>query len=194
MIRKPTWILLAVFIVLLGAVFYLQKNPLPEKVDVTPSPTARPKLLGEWQSSDIRWIEVKKGEEDAVRVSQDSSGNWVMGIADTNTAVEAGKIEAVRSEMAEALVQAALPADYDLAAIGLDEPAAVITIKNQSAEEINIQVGKETPTGTGYYVKIGQQAPVVVSKAAIDSVFDQVTQESLAPELTPTESQPTTAP
>lgn len=194
MIRKPTWILLAVFIVLLGAAFYLQKNPLPEKVEITPSPTARPKLLGEWQSSDIRWIEVKEGENEAVRVAQDSSGNWVMGSGETNAAADAGKIEAVRSEIAEALVQAALPADYDLEAIGLDAPSAVITIKNVTAEEMFIQVGDATPTGTGYYVKIDQQAPVVVNKEAIDSVLDQVSAETLAPEPTSTELQPTAAP
>jgi hypothetical protein len=196
MIRKSTWILVVIFIVLLGGTLYLQKNPLPEKdAEVTPSPTPQPRLLGEWQSSDIQWIAVQRGEGEAVTIAQDGSGNWIIN-ADATAAADAGKVEAVRSEIAGALIQAALPADYDRSALGLDQPVAIITLKNQTAEEVIIQVGNETPTGSGYYVTVGQGAPVAVDQGAIDAVLEQVTLENLLPEATatPMELQPSMAP
>lgn len=196
MIRKSTWILVVIFILLLGGALYLQKNPLPQKdVGVTPSPTPQPRLLGEWQSSDIQWIEVKQGADRPVTVSQDSSGQWVINV-DSTAAADAGKVEAVRSGIAEALIQATLPADYDLAALGLDAPTAVITLKNQTAEELIIMVGKETPTGSGYYVTVDQGVPMVVNQGVIDDILGQTTLENLLPEAlaAPTESQPTAVP
>lgn len=193
MIRRSTWFLLAIFVVLLGATIYLQKNPLPEKVEVTPSPTALPKLLGAWQSSEIRWIEVRKGEAEVLVVAQDDAGNWVIG-PDTTETADAGMIEVIRSGIAGALVQATLSSDYDLSALGLDAPIATITLKNQTGEEVVIQVGAETPTGTGYYVSVGQKAPMVVNQGVIDDILEQMTMESLVPEPIPMETQPTALP
>jgi hypothetical protein len=189
MIRKQTWILLAIFIILLGAAFYLRKNPLPEKSEVTPSPTAQARLLEGWQSSDIVWLSVTKGNNPAVQAAQDASGRWMLN-EEQPTVVEPGKIEAVQAEIAEALIQASLPANYDLAAVGLDVPTAVISIRNAAGKEVHIQVGTSTPTGTGYYLQVDQQAPVVVSKGAVDSILDQMTMENLAP----VEQQPAQAP
>jgi len=196
MIRKQTWILLAVFVVLLGGVFYLQKNPLPETSNATPtvSPTPQVKLLEGWQSSDIVWLNVKNADGSTIEVSQDDQGGWSIG-PENPTAADPGKVEAIRSEIAEAIIRATMPADYDMAALGLDTATTVISVRNQAGTQIDITVGNPTPTDTGYYLQIGKDAPVVVDKTSIDNVLDQMTLENLTPEQAQsTEMEPTSAP
>ena len=199
MVRKQTWILIVVFAALLAVAFYLQKNPLPDAADATPSPTAQAHLLEGWQPSDIIQIELRSGQSGSVQVLRDEESGWMLG-PESGAPIEGGKVEAIRSEIAEMLVQAALPAGYDLEAVGLADPAHTLILTKASGEQSEIRVGGATPTASGYYVQVDQQAPVVVSKYSIDSVLDQMTVENLAPTAVTavpnlaTEQQPTDAP
>ncbi len=184
MIRKQTWILLAVFILLLGGAFYLQKNPLPSGTKPTPSPTATMLLLPGWKDSDIVKVVLQDAPGSSTQVSQDDKGNWKL-ILNTGkeTTVAAGMVEQLRSAITSMNVQATLPSGYALDALGLKSPAKTLTIQNKQGQQAVIHIGSATPTGNGYYLQVNNQAPVVVDKGAVDGALSQF--DAMHPTPTP---------
>lgn len=201
MVRKQTWIALVVLLALLSVTFYLQKNPLPSANQGTPTvaPTAATLLLEGWQAQDIVSIDFKNNLGLAAMIAQDSQGSWQTG-PEGKTAVDAGKVEEIRSQLASAQVQTLLDPTYSLEAIGLNAPTDVLTIKNKQGQQREIRIGKQTPTGSGYYVQVDDKAPVVVSTGAVEGFLNPIKNDILAtptPEVTPTTaagSTPTAAP
>lgn len=186
MIRKQTLILIVVFALLLAGAFYLQKNPLPSTGNTTPTATLQPQLLPGINSSDITSITLKETQGSTTQVTRDAQGIWMMG-SEGKQPADAGKAEQLRAEIAAAQVTAALPADYDAASLGLKEPAYILTVQTVAGKTIEFQIGSKTPTGSGYYVQIAGQPPVVINSGVVDNII------SLVKEIQPTAT-PTTAP
>ncbi len=171
MIRKQTWILLIIFALLLGVAFYLQKNPLPESAELTPSPTSAPNLLQGWQSSDIVWMELVVGQGEPIRILQDAQGNWVLESGESFP-VEAGKAEQLRSEIAEIRPITVLPADYALDALGLNIPSRTLSIRDKQGKQVTISIGNMDPTESGYYAQVATQAPAVINSYTLEGIVD----------------------
>ncbi len=189
MVRKQTWALLAVFVILLGAAFYLQKKPLPSGEKPTPSPTTLPLLFTGWKDSDIVKVDLKEAQGNITQVAQDDKGNWSLTQGSKKVNVEAGLVEQLRSQITSINVQAVLPAGYSLDALGLKSPANTVTIQNQQGKQAVLHIGSATPTDTGYYVQLDNNTPVVVDKTAIDDVLNQF--KTMNPTPTPGPGTPT---
>jgi hypothetical protein len=189
MVRKQTWILLIIFAALLGATFYLQKNPLPASADLTPSPTSSPKVLQGWESSDITWMELKESQGSTIQMVQDAQGNWTLD-AEGKEKVETGKAEQLRAEIAEMRAIATLPGDYQLDALGLKVPARTLSIRDKQGKQITVSIGNTDPTESGYYVQVAAQPPVVVDRYTVDGIVDLF--NSALPTPTPELESPTT--
>ncbi len=180
MIRKQTWILLGVFIIALVATIILEKNPELVKSSQAPtsSPTSPGMMLEGWQSNDITWIEILDGQGNRLRILQTTEGKWVID-SESGDSVDAGVVEEIRSQIAATRTTAYLDPGYDLEAIGLNHPAYTLTVRNIQGRESVIQIGQMTPTQTGYYVKVDNFAPIVVSKYAIDNIVDKLQRDQL---------------
>jgi hypothetical protein len=189
MVRKQTWILLGVFVLLLGVTFYLQKNPLPKKETLTPSPTAQPRLLPGWQGSEIVWMELKESQgSSGIQIVQDEQGNWALGTGGKEK-VDTGHAEQMREQFADISTTAALPANYQLDAIGLKAPARFLAIRNKQGKQATINIGNADPTDSGYYVQVDTQSPVVVDKFTLDGLVNLF--NSALPTPTPAPESPT---
>lgn len=171
MVRKSTLAVVILFLLLLAAALYLQRNPLPAaENNITPTPTEQAKLLPEVATADITSMRMAQGAAEPVQAVLDPSGAWIIdqetGLASTSP----GKIEQARDELASALVTASLPADYSLEAVGLAQPGTEITLSTSSGKQYVIRVGDETPTGGGMYVQVDNSVPVVINSAVIETV------------------------
>lgn len=190
MVRKQTWILLVIFALLLGVVFYLQKNPLPKSSSATPSATPEKLMIPDLSSSDIVWVELKDNDKGSdLQVSQDAPGTWTLG-PDKKLPVQAGTAEQLRSDITAIKVITTVPLGYALNAMGLEKPAQVITLRTTGGTQYVISVGDHTPTGSGYYIKVDNQAAIVVSNDSINSIISLI--EGIPP--TPTPGPATTTP
>lgn len=173
MIRKTTWIVLVVFILLLAGVVILQRvqgNVTLVKEEVTPSATSAPLLLGNLQAQDIVAIDWT-GEGQTITLTKAADGSWSLGPG-TNGPVEAGQVEQLRASLVSLHAASQLGASNPLDAIGLSVPTNIISLRTTSGQLTQINLGSVTPTGSGYYVQVDSNAPVVVDKYAIDSVLD----------------------
>ncbi len=195
MICRSTWIVFAVFIVLaLAAIFLLKSpaSPLPGNSEETPSVTPAPRVIEGWEAADVISIELVKTDGMNVKLTRGADNTWLD--ASKQTAVEPGQVEQLLSELLAMRVLTAMPADYALDALALTSPSQQIEITRQDGGKLVFMVGNLTPTGNGYYVRIDNNPPVVVSNYALDAVtqlFVDIqatpTVESTAPlEVTPT--------
>jgi len=180
MIRKATWIMLAVFVLLFAVTIVLQSNPtlLRNGDEPTPSPTSQALMVEGWQSNDIAWIELKDHQGNILRVIQGATGGWLLDSED-GVSANSGLVEEVRSQIAAVRTQVNLEPDFALEAVGLNEPAQTLTIRSLNGREAVIHIGQSTPTGSGYYVQVDNKAPAVVSKFSIDDILSNLQREQL---------------
>lgn len=183
MIRKPTLILLGILALLVGLALYLQKNPAAQGESdptVTPSQTPAPAVLDGWQSTGIVLIQLSSSDGSGFELTPNDNvdGEWILG-PEEGGPVSPGTIERIRSEIVSMRAVAGLEDNYTLAAVGLEEPDKVITIRSSDGKQAAIRIGRQTPTGSGYYVQVNEQVPVIASKAALDSLFELLEKETL---------------
>lgn len=183
MIRKQTWILLVIFLILAGGAFYLQKNPIKSLANVTPSPTPQASVLKGWLASDIMQIEYKNDNNETLQLEQDAQGYWVL--QPNGLTVDLGKVEEIRTQIVDLQVITNLDPGYDLSGTGLDAPTGVLTITNKDGKKAEIRIGAKTPTGTSYYLKVDDEAPTVCNSGAVNTLVGLLSLQNLNPTPTP---------
>lgn len=175
MIRKTTWIVLVVFVVLLAAVLLMQRTQGTVRLieeEITPSATTAPRVLADLKSEDIVAIEWT-GEGQALTLTQAADGSWALGPG-AGGPVEASQIDQLRASLVSLRAVSQVGAGNPLDAIGLTVPANIIILRTAAGEQLQLNLGSPTPTGSGYYVQLGANPPVVVDKYEMDSILDLV--------------------
>jgi hypothetical protein len=175
MIRKNTWFVLAVFVVLLAAVLVLQRTrgslTLIE-AKTTPSATSTPLLLAGWQAQDLSYIEWR-GDGQTLTLSQSADGSWVPGPMQSGP-VDTGKIEMLRSSLFSLRPIAVLGTGNPVDGFGLSTPLNIILLRSASGQQTQITLGSSTPTGSGYYAQVDSNPPVIVEKYEVESMLEQL--------------------
>ena len=177
---------------------FLVKSPSSPLVETgqTPSPTAAPRLIEELTTDEINGIVFEQAGSDTIRLVKQTDGSWTNEA--TQAGVEAGKVEQIQSELLATRILLVMPIDYSLDSLSLTAPVQSITITQANGKTMRVLIGGLTPTGNGYYVRVDDQAPVVVSKYALDAVvelFTDVNAATPSPELPVlSESTPTPTP
>jgi hypothetical protein len=177
MIRRPTWILLALFVVVLGAAWLFQRSQT-NKVKEEPTATPAPSLL-DIDSTAIRDLKLEDAQGKQLYLRKIGVGNWIM-TEPVRQNVDIEKVNGVVEQLvaAEVLNKLSTPPAADQ--IGLDKPAYVLTITDQSGKKSVIEIGAETPTQSGYYVS-KEGSVYVADKFGIDSFVDFLKNPPVAP-------------
>jgi len=76
----------------------------------------------------------------------------------------------------------------DPSIFGLDKPAFVITVEIGSAKKHVLEVGDQTPTNTGYYVRLDGGRMAIVAQSGIEPLTGLLTSPPYLNTLTPTPS------
>jgi len=172
MIRKSTWIVFGIFIVVSMAALFLVKSPSSPLATTgqTPSPTAAPQLIEGSTAEEINEIVLEQAGSETIRLARQSGNDWIN--ESTQAVVEAGKVEQILSELLATRILLVMPIDYSLDSLSLTAPRQTLTITQANGKTMQVLIGGLTPTGNGYYVRVDDQAPVVVSKYALDAVVE----------------------
>lgn len=182
MIKRPTWILLALFAVVLAGAFIFQRTR--DETDIEATPTAELQALLDVSSDAIASLKIEDAQGRAVALGRDEAGLW------TVTEPEAGETDLAQAESAVSQLVALRPmtrleAASNLSAFGLLKPSHTITLVMNGGEKYVILVGDVTPTNNGYYVRLNENPPEVVNKYSLDAVIRMIEEPPYQPTATP---------
>jgi len=197
MIKRSTWILLAVFAVLLAVVLLLPQFKGKEE---EPTPTLTPALETPFTFAvaDIMEFEVVSSDGDTVRVARDEDNTWKLVEPDEETS-ETNNIEGVVAGVINinllTKIDPAPPADVS----GFNPAMYVVRMFDKNGAEESFYIGSLTPTSSGYYIQTEDGQVYVADKTKIDQVIELVqnppinmtptpaiTEESISTLTTPT--------
>ncbi len=181
MIRRTTWVVLAIFGLLIGIYWLVQRQPADEPVAGTP--TAAPQLVFITSLDAIQAVRLQDSAGRVVQIEKDAQGNWSLtepeaGAADQQRATSlVSQVSNLRS-----LVVVTTPPEPEV--VGLATPAYTLTITTSDGGRQVAKIGSTTPTNSGYYVEPGGGPLMVIAKGTIDGLLANLDDPPIAP--TPT--------
>jgi len=171
MVRRPTWVLLAVFAVLIGlAIFWSRYQNGVRKSHPTPTPTPQQYLFTIDQAAVASFKITGNADGKTVLVTRDVNGQWSL-VEPKADYTDVSNVEAALTQLASLTVQSSLPNSDNLAEYGLDKPTYTITINMNGGQQYIAQIGSATATSSGYYVIVSGGMPEIVSKYSLDAVL-----------------------
>ena len=168
MIKRSTWFLLAVFVLLLVVVIYWQRSGIGEDVEAAPTSES---LLLNINQDDLREVAIKDREANSVAFIRNEQGQWVF-VDPEVTIDESVDVAFNLRQLASLRILNSFTTAPQAEITGLDNPAYVISIVLSDGTQQKILVGELTPTGTGYYARLGDGPVSVLPQYELDQVIN----------------------
>jgi hypothetical protein len=187
MVKRQTWILLAVFVVLIGLAFFWTRYQNDQK-RAHPTPTPTPEInLFTIDSSAVASLKITDNVGGkTVMVGRDISGQWAL-VDPQAEYTDIASVEAAVTQLASLRVTSSISTTENLSEYGLDKPAYTIMVNINSGGQLIAQVGSPTATSSGYYVQVPGGVPQIVAKYSIDAVLKLLLKPPIAtPTVAPT--------
>lgn len=182
MIKRSTWIMLGVLVLVVGAYFFIKQHPLKSG---QPTPTAQGNTyLITPADGTLQSIQITDSKGNKFRMQRDLSKQWVI-TAPQNSAADQGPAGAAETQVGALLIVTSLETPPDLSAAGLTTPSDTIDLTFTSGKQHKLEVGNLTPTSSGYYVRFDSSKIYVVSKDGIDSLLNLLKTPPYPPTPTP---------
>jgi len=167
--RRPTVIYLLLFLVLVGAYYYLNNREQPADIALTVEPTSEVSYLFTAEDGVPTSIRIESKAGDIVEVARNVENAWALKLP-IEAAAEQASAEAAASQVTTMQILDRLP-DIDPEIVGLTDPEYILVIKFTSGVERNVKIGVITPTESGYYVQNTDDETVIVSKSSVDALL-----------------------
>ena len=193
MVKRQTWILLALFLALAGFAIYQKYTPKSETPDsdVTPSATVAPvEYLFPAGEGTVTSLLIKDREGQIIGVERKDKA-WVITQPFEAEASQATAEEAASQATALTILNRL---KLDLADVGLINPAYTITVGFSSGKSFVAQVGDLTPTDSGYYVRKEDGSILVISKYGMEALLNLLLYPPYEQTPTPSPLPPTETP
>ncbi len=184
MVRRSTWVLLIVFLLLLALAWYLQRGESEQEAESTPTLSTVTEKLFDVDDISISRFRVEGAEGKAIEISRDEAGLWSM-IEPQADVIDVDAVESLVNKIVSLSVLAKLDPAPEFKDIGLMQPSYYIRITLDNGSQQVAYIGDLTPTNSGYYVLVGDGFPVVVSKFSLESVLDVLDNPPLPATPTP---------
>lgn len=167
MIRRSTLIVLLILAGLAAVAFYLQRSDPAEDVQPTPAEASGPLFQFDSQISGFR-LEKVGGE--VLDIGRDEQGLWRLNYPPAE-ATDSAAIESAVSQLLSTQIVSTLENGPSLEDAGLAQPAFRLLLQLESGQQELMSVGKESPTGSGYYVLVGSRGLFIVNKFSLDPLL-----------------------
>jgi hypothetical protein len=170
MIKRPTWIVLALLAMLIGAYFYLEAHPL-KTAAATPTPAETEAGFLIPKGDDVlTGIAITDAQGRAFQMRRDAAAAWTISLP-RKSAADQARAEAAETQLFALGVTTTLETSPSPEALGLDPPAYTITLEFSSGKQQVLEMGGPTPTGSGYYVRTEGKV-YVVNQYSLDAVVN----------------------
>lgn len=164
--RAGTWITLLLLAVLIGFTYYLNRKEANAEAEATPTSEETLFVFNE-QDGNIASIEVKPADREAVKAKRGTDNVWALELPFAAEANQ-GLVEAAASQVKALNIVSEVDADPGI--LGLDQPAYIITIEFAGGTRRTLEVGDNTPTNNGYYVRLDKKRIMILTLSGIDSL------------------------
>jgi len=162
--KRTTWILLIVFVALVGLFFYLERQGSASQSDLeSGTETAGAASFIFTDQNGIPFgIEISDTDGNIVEIARNEEGTWMLK-QPTETEADS-QVTALRILSTLELA----PEDA-----GLVPPSYVMTVNFSSGESFGLEIGDLSPTQSGYYARVTDSETIqVISKPGIDSLLN----------------------
>ncbi len=180
MIRRSTWILLLIFIALVGLGWYL--NARKQAVAAKATPTAETEYLLPTDAGVVTALKIE-GKDSLIEIQRNAENKWEIK-APNPAEADQGMVEAGITQLSALRVLGHVEIDLDL--VNLKTPDYKVSVTYSDGKTYTFDVGAVTPINTGYYVRKSDGTVVVVSKVGLDSLLKLLTNPPYLATPTPT--------
>ena len=186
MVRRTTWILLLVFVLLVGfAWFFPRYLANKAKNEPTATPVASAASLYNLAIADVNAISISASTGEKVDLYKDpGSSNWAIAEIPVDQA-NSSQIESTIKQLLSLQVKDTLGVLPPLDTIGLSAPAYTLTMTTTDGTKIVTSIGAPNAIGDGYYVQVGSDPVVIIDNVVMDDVINMIKQPPLKPTATP---------
>lgn len=168
--RTSTWVTLAVSIFVVAIAYFINRNTqIAKEAEITPTVTEQFVFDA---TKTIKSIKVEPAEGPTTAIERNADNVWVL------TQPEAAEADQALSEAAASqitslkIIQTIEGSDPSI--FGFDAPTYVITITFEDGASNKLEVGDNTPTNKGYYVRLDGKDMFIVSLNSIDALSNLV--------------------
>jgi hypothetical protein len=192
MIRRGTWIALALFAVVAAAAVLWQRSRSGEAdTAIEGAPTSAP--LWSIETGDVERLMIENGEGTVMLMAaRDADAGWVLETPASGPA-DSGRLERAVSWLLSPPVRAELEPVGDLSPFELDPPRYTIQVALADGGQRAFSLGRVAPTGDTVYARFdGRPGILLLSKFGVDEVLDLL--DPLPVLATSTPALPETAP
>lgn len=172
MIRRSTWILLAIFLLVLAGAWGFQRYQAGRPAPATSTPSSE--ALLQIEANTLANLRIEDSQGKALVLGRDAAGMWTIVEPQSEWQTDSAGVESGITQLLALQSQFTLEMPDDLAKYGLLQPAYQITINLNGGENHVLLVGNEAPAVSGYYVQLDGGAPRVVSRFSLDPIINML--------------------
>jgi hypothetical protein len=175
MIRRNTWILLGIFVLLALTAIVLQRSGNLEQ-RAEPTPTTQP-LLFDDDLADIDQAVIEDLQGNRAVLELDQENQWVLAqpqveMTDPSLIARAG------NQLTSIRILNVLDSPPSIEVLGIDQPAYTMTVTFKDGTKTSVGIGNLTPTGSGFYVRKSGRSVMVAAKSNLQTLI-QLLEESV---------------
>jgi hypothetical protein len=189
MIRRTTWIVLVVFILVLVAALVWQRTQDQRAAEATPTPAAA--YLIDTVGRQVKSVQFSSGQGQKLEIDKGLDGSWVV-TEPAGTEADQARIDQLVNDLGTLQISAKLDTTPGLPSLGLNPAKYRISVDFEDGTPTVVYVGDKTPTQNGYYAYRQGDQVVVVEGFGIDTLIDYLisppVQSSLSPITGPGET------
>ena len=186
MIRKSTWILLALFVAALAFAWGFQRFQAQREAQITPTVGVETQPLLDIQESTLASLRVENDQGKFLVLGRNTEGLWTVLEPKGEGETDASQAESAITQLISLRSQFSLEMPDSLEKYGLLNPTHTITVAMNGGEKHILQVGSEAPAVSGYYIRLDNGFPQVVSKYSLDPVLEMIEKPPYVPTDIPT--------
>ena len=173
--RRSTITLVIIFLILGGFAWYMQQPDNPIKLSmltptVTPSIGTNTLILPVY--GPINQLTVQNSDGKTITLDKTISG-WVIN-TDKKISVDQNMAESAAAQCLNLQIIKRLEKAPELFGTGLDKPTYKVSCKQADGSLISFKVGKETATGSGYYVELSSGIIYILGKSELDTLIQNL--------------------
>jgi Domain of unknown function (DUF4340) len=183
MIKRTTWIILGIFVIVLLA-FLIWQNFDQEKT-ASATPTAGVENALDLAGSTISGFQLEQTGGSLIQVAQGDDGAWILSPSQ-NQPLDVERIQSIIDDLISLRMVSKLDNPPAEEIVGLDPAEYRLVIQLKDGKEQVVLIGTKTPVNDGYYAELEDGTLVVLDTYGLDPVLELLTSPPILP--TPTAS------